>query len=149
MQFLNYKSPPLALAETIASIHEGIPLDWDPFRITSPNKVSQTKAKLQSEDQIQTIIVALKEHQLVGFHWIAIREEKAFVLSTWVDQSYRQLGIAKSLKQKGEDWVKEQNKSELVSKVHYKNLNMQSLNIECGYNLIGQEKEFSVFQKKI
>lgn len=150
MQFLNYTSLPLALSETIASIHERIPLGWDPLRTVSLEKFLFTQAKLRSEDIAQVIVVALDERQeLIGFHWVTIHNDKGLVLSTWVDEFQRLLGVGKSLKQLGEAWAVKQNKRAIISKVHLNNLNMKTLNIRCGFALIGKEKEFLIFKKNL
>ena len=150
MQFLNYTSLPPALAETVAGIHERIPLNWDPLRIISLEKVLQTQAKLSSADIAQVIVVALDHRQeLMGFHWVTLRNDTALVLSTWVNETNRQRGIGKSLKQQGEAWVMKQNKDAIISKVQRNNLNMKILNMRCGYTQIKTEKEFLIFQKNL
>lgn len=148
MQFFNYTSLPAALTEIVAGIHERIPLSWDPFRTVSAEKVLLTKIKLSSKNTAQVVIVALDARQaLIGFHWITLRDEKALVLSTWVVESKRHLGIGKNLKRQGEAWAIKQNSKAIISKVHFSNLDMKALNIGCGYSLVGEENKFQIFQK--
>ena len=150
MQFSNYASLPLELAENVANIHERIPLSWDPLRTISSEKVFLTQKKLGSINIAQTIVVAVDAHQeLLGFHWVTIRNEKALILSTWVDESKRQLGIGKSLKQLGEAWVLKQNMNVIISKVHQNNLKMKAFNDRSGYVVVGEEKEYQIFQKNL
>lgn len=82
--------------------------------------------------------------KIVGYH--ALTQFKtphglmaADIQTLWVDPEFRQRGIAKTLKTRGEAWAKAKGLHHIATFVNAKNERMVSLNNENGFELIGHK----------
>ncbi|MEM8536196.1 MAG: GNAT family N-acetyltransferase [Chloroflexota bacterium] len=126
--------------EQIARIHQNAPVDWIPDYTVDEASVSETSRILtDSRDNPNThVFVARDQHEnLIGFHWVSLVKEEqqtsARIESLWVHETHRRRGIAKALKQYGEDWMRANGAQRVSTYVFYVNKKMIDLNIQQGF----------------
>lgn len=93
--------------------------------------------------------VALDTRQmLAGYHGIRIENLYGTKIGTidtlWVAPTYRQLGLATELKERGEAWAREQKLDHIYTWVHANNKPMVEINKSMGYEIVHYK-----FKKKL
>jgi GNAT superfamily N-acetyltransferase len=81
-------------------------------------------------------LVATEGEKIVGIHILqkqAQRPKACFIKTLWVAVTHRNIGIATSLKTKGESWAKITGSESIVTNVTVKNPKMLELNKRRGF----------------
>ena len=122
----------------IARLHQKGPLAWIEGYEVSEKAVKATFDVLsESQENPKThVIVARVSDKLLGFHWLSITSEDSKlgrIESLWVDEKYRNKGIAKRLKEHGEVWLKEKGVTRVKTAVFYVNKRMIDINLKAGF----------------
>jgi len=129
--------------QTIAAIDIAIPAMFDPVFEVNEKTISERLEQLMKCQPTDFFDVAVNESgKIVGFHFLNQFKGShgllaANVQTLWVDPEYRRRGIAKTLKDRGETWAKENKLDHISTFVHAKNSSMSKLNQSLGYELIG------------
>lgn len=127
----------------IAATDMTIPALYDPLFVVNENTIAarlDQLMKIKPDDFFEVAIIP--SGKIVGYH--ALTQFKtphdtmaAEVYTLWVDPEFRQQGIAKTLKARGEDWAKGRGLHHLSTFVNAKNDKMLSLNEKDGFEIIG------------
>ena len=113
------------------------PLEWDSeynYREETLNGVIQQFTDQKSKKKL---LVATCLEKVVGFHWLELSTMHEVLMgkihSLWVHKDYRNLGIAKRLKQTGEEWAKTHGAESMYTRVSTDNSKMLSINEKYGF----------------
>ncbi len=127
----------------IAAIDMTIPALFDSLFEVNEKTIAERltqlmRCKLDDFFEVATI----PDGKIVGFHFMSKFKTPHGVMAgdietLWVDPDYRKKGIATTLKERGEAWAKEHKLDHISTFVHGKNLSMQNLNQNLGYELVG------------
>ena len=122
----------------IARLHQKGPLAWIENYEVSEEAVKATFNVLsESQENPKThVIVARISDKLLGFHWFSITSEDnklGRIESLWVDKKYRNQGVARQLKARGEVWLKENGATRVKTAVFYVNKRMIDINLKAGF----------------
>ena len=121
----------------IAETHIKLPLlYWDKNHVLDldaiPIWIDYFKASEKNEKVC--FIIARSGEEIVGFHWVRederYGEKCGYIDSLWVHDDFQKLGIAKTLKMKGEDWARERGYSFITTDVNYSNKRMIEYNLK-------------------
>lgn len=129
--------------KTIAAIDITIPALFDPLFQVNETAISERLEQLLKYKSDDFFEVAVTESgKIVGFHFLNQFKsphgvQAANIQTLWVDPDFRKQGIARALKERGEDWAKEFKLDHIASFVHSKNSSMLTLNQNLGYELVG------------
>lgn len=134
----------------IAAIDMAIPAKFDPIFQVNEKTISERLEQLMKCQPNDFFEVAVNENKkIVGYHFLNQFKGPHGILAAsiqtlWVDPEYRRQGIAKTLKERGETWAKENNLDHISTFVHAKNPSMTALNNELGYELVGYKLKKSM-----
>lgn len=126
------------LLKQIAKWHNLTPKIWRPDYKVSIADIEETVQKIlntKNEDLFLTIAED-EEGNMQGFIWAYKQDEPqdtVMILSLYVEESHRGYGIATKLKVLLEEWCKHRGIKTIQTTVHYKNIDMLSLNKKLGY----------------
>ncbi len=129
--------------KAIAAIDMTIPALFDPlFKVNEETILERLEQlmKCKPDDFFEVAIAEMGK--IVGYHFMNKFKsphgvQAADVQTLWVDPDFRKLGIARTLKKRGENWAKEHKLDHISSFVHGKNSSMFTLNQNLGYELVG------------
>lgn len=86
------------------------------------------------------VAINTAQQTILGFHLIKkVPHFDRFagrIDTLWVSPEYRKSGLASTLKNRGENWAKEQKLDHLLTWVHAKNSQMISLNKKLGFEIV-------------
>ncbi len=123
-----------------AKIHEKAPLNWDPDYPVKEEEIQKWVRFLNkaATDPSVFVVCAKNEHgALIGLHWLQLTEKYGVpcghIQSLWVDEDYRREGIARELKQRGEDWARSHGAKFVTTSVFYSNKRMIDYNLKLGF----------------
>ncbi len=121
----------------IAKWHNLTPKLWLPDYKVSEKDISETINRINDTPKEDLFIeYALDSNDVVvGFIWAyrMVDKNKVMIMSIYVNEEYRNKGVAKTLKEKLEVWCRNERVDEIHTTVHYKNTNMIKLNEKLGY----------------
>ena len=126
------------LLRQIAKWHNLTPKIWTPDYELSIADIEETMQEIlntKSEDLFLTIAED-KEGDIQGFIWAYKQDEPqdtAMITSLYVTENHRGCGIATKLKILLEEWCKHEGIKAIQTTVHYKNIDMFTLNKKLGY----------------
>ncbi len=131
--------------QAIAAIDMTIPAIYDPLFQVNEKTISDRLAQLLKCKPDDFFEVAVDESEkIVGFHFLNKFKSAHGVLAAniqtlWVDPAYRNQGLGKKLKLRGEVWAKEQNLDHISTFVHSKNPAMLKLNENQKFEIVGYQ----------
>lgn len=134
---LNIKDEPLDVIELIAKWHNLTPKIWIPDYNVTKEDILESVDKIKNTSPSDLYIAISEENKKInGFIWAARQEtpvNSALILSLYVLEESRNIGIATDLKNYFEDWCKKEGVDIIQSTVHYNNKKMLELNKKLGY----------------
>lgn len=122
----------------IAEWHNLTPMLWNPNYKVNDAILKETIERIAKTNQDDLFITLARTYQnaICGFVW-AYKQDKpensAMIKSLYVDERYRNLGIATQLKVLLEKWCVEKGLNIIQTTVHFKNKKMINLNEKLGY----------------
>lgn len=125
----------------LAEIDMTIPPLYDPLFKVDENRIRERARILKECYQGKNYFeVALDTRKLLaGYHGLRIEDYfgvKIGVIDTlWVAPIYRQLGLATQLKERAENWAREQGLDHITTWVHADNKTMIEINKTQGYKI--------------
>lgn len=126
------------LLRQIAKWHNLTPKIWIPDYKVSIADIEETVQKIlntKNEDLFLTIAED-KGGNIQGFIWACKQDEPqdtVMIISLYVVENHRGYGIATKLKILLEEWCKYEGIKAIQTTVHYKNIDMLTLNKKLGY----------------
>jgi ribosomal protein S18 acetylase RimI-like enzyme len=127
----------------IAATDMTIPALYDSLFKVNEKTISERLSQLlrcKPDDFFEVAINS--DGKIVGYH--ALTQFKtphglmaADIQTLWVDPEFRRIGIAKTLKTRGEAWARAKGLHHIATFVSAKNERMASLNNENGFELLG------------
>lgn len=126
----------------VAKIHCDTPREWVANHSYSADAINKVIEKLRSPDHIHHVVVAREpvSDRITGVHWVQLEispeSRIGHIHSLWVHPEFRQRGVATHLKEMVEDWLRQNEASEIRTQVHVENAKMISLNKKLGYNMV-------------
>lgn len=128
------------LLRQIAIIHENIPSEWRENHRVSDDRIQCRVEMLKDKvmhSEFYMLIAQTDSGNLLGFHWLEIKEKNkikvGYIVSLWVAQEYRNLGIGRAMKDHGEKWAREEGATELHTEVNFTNKKMIEYNMKLGF----------------
>ncbi len=126
-----------------------IPLQFDEWQKVSEEHQQNRKSELKKLSDKDYFIICEEKNSIIGFHYLQITKwnfEIAMIITTWVHPSHRGLGIAKKMKEMGEEWARKNKVKRILTGVHIDNTPMNNLNLASGFILRtnGYMKEISI-----
>ncbi len=132
----------------IAAIDTAIPAKFDPIFQVNEKTISERLEQLMKCQPNDFFEVAVNENErIVAFHYLNQFKGPhgilaASITTLWVAPEYRRQGIAKTLKERGEIWAKENNLDHISTFVHANNSSMPPVSGKLSHELknnMGQE----------
>jgi GNAT superfamily N-acetyltransferase len=123
-----------------AKIHESAPLNWDStWKVTEVGITQWVKRihEFKNTNKMYLLFAKMPDGEIVGFHWLRLYEmhnsELVNIDSLWVSDKYRNNGIGRGLKERGEDWAKSKGAIKITTNVFYDNKKMIDFNLKLGF----------------
>lgn len=138
--------------QSIAANDAYIPALYDPlFKVDDKAILDRLQKLMKCQPDDFFDVAMADDKKIVGFHMMTQFKSTHGVMAAnietlWVDPRYRQQGIAKILKERGEQWAKRHELDHISSFVHCKNPSMLSLNEKLGYELVGYKLRKSLVE---
>lgn len=139
MTFYTLKDREDKLLYKLAEWHNQTPKLWMPAYKPGREEILETVLRMK-----QDCFIGLAEDEyIVGFIWAEVQGKDVMILSLYVEEGYRNRGIAGVLKKDLEHWCKQKGIKKIKTTVHSINEKMLALNKKLGYEatMIHMEKK--------
>lgn len=122
--------------------HERSPLEWDASHVVEDVRIERSIETLSgpalANGRESWVMVALAASgELVGSHWLYVEGELEYravtIVSLYVDPRFRRTGVARKLKEAGEEWARASGAREIRTTVSLVNEKMIALNEGLGF----------------
>jgi ribosomal protein S18 acetylase RimI-like enzyme len=130
----------------VAEIDSRIPIEYDPHFQWVEANIQKRISDYHLLKKTDFFHVAILNKEIIGFHIIKendyLNHTMGNVVSLWVAPNHRRKGIAKKLKELGEEWGKKRKVKFIQTAVHFNNTAMNEMNKKMGY-----EKTYELLRK--
>lgn len=141
--------------QAIAEIDMTIPALYDSmFEVNEATIADRLKQLMKCHENDFFDVAFADDGKIVGYHFMNQFKSPpngvmaADIQTLWVDPEYRRQGIARTLKERGEAWARDQKLSHISTFVNAKNLPMQALNQDLGFELVGYKLRKKIIASK-
>lgn len=139
---MNFDDP--AEVERVAFLYDSVPCEWNPDHKVEPAMVENLARGLVEKRANTWCELVVDKNEIRATHVLEFRPERGgFVLirTLWVHPELRRQGIARRLKQAGEEWARGRGAKAIVTQVHVTNKRMNALNEAMGFEATKIEYE--------
>ncbi len=138
---LNYETE--GEVDAISKIAADVPKSWNPSFPHSPEAVEQFRKFLTEERASCLALIAENNGHIIGLHILKKPQTSTVcrIYTLWVDEPFRNQGIGRELKRRGEDWARKMGALKIQTSVFTENVTMLEINTRFGFKSIRIEME--------